>query len=103
MRITRPVAQSFALARDSNVHERTRARTQLQTSIYCTWLCRQTETGRQAERGGGGGRGVTVFYAQRERERDSERETQRERERESSKTLSYKDCSLGSVKNLFNN
>ena len=31
------------------------------------------------------------------------RSGERERERENSKTLFYKDCSLGSVKNLSNN
>ena len=34
------------------------------------------------------------------KKRRAEAEVQRERERENSKTLSYKDCSLGSVKNL---
>ena len=42
-----------------------------------------------------------------ERERGRERQRERERERERwnsiSKTLFYKDCSLGSVKNLSNN
>ena len=41
---------------------------------------------------------VCVCVCERERERDRERE--RETERENSNTLFYKDCSLGSVKNL---
>ena len=44
---------------------------------------------------------------ERERERERERDRERERERENSisnsKTLFYKDCSLGSFKNLSNN
>ena len=46
-----------------------------------------------------------VCVSQRERlEREGicDRQTVRERERENSKTLFYKDCSLGSVKNLSN-
>ena len=41
----------------------------------------------------------------RERGREGvvERERERERENSNSKTLFYKDCSLGSVKNLSNN
>ena len=39
----------------------------------------------------------------REREREREREKERERENSNSKTFFYKDCSLGSVKNLSNN
>ena len=39
----------------------------------------------------------------RERERERERETERDRENSNSENLFYKDCSLGSVKNLSNN
>ena len=35
--------------------------------------------------------------------REGERERERERERENLKILFFKDCSLGSVKNLSNN
>ena len=40
---------------------------------------------------------------ERDGERDRDREREREGERENSETLFYKDCSLGSVKNLSNN
>ena len=40
---------------------------------------------------------------QRDRDRETDRQTNRERENSNSKTLFYKDCSLGSVKNLTNN
>ena len=48
--------------------------------------------------------GSLDLQPERERERERERrERERERERENSNTLFYKDCSLGSVKNLSNN
>ena len=45
-----------------------------------------------------------LTHRQRDRETDNDRERQRDRDRENSnsKTSFYKDCSLGSVKNLFN-
>ena len=43
------------------------------------------------------------YYVKPERERETETERQRETETENSKTLFYKDCSLGAVKSLSNN
>ena len=43
------------------------------------------------------------IYIYREREKERERERERENSDSNSKTLFYKDCSLGSVKNLSNN
>ena len=49
----------------------------------------------------------TTTRSQKQQYRETERDRERERERENSnsnlKTLFYKDCSLGSVKNLSNN
>ena len=39
----------------------------------------------------------------RDRDRETERDRERQRQRENSKTLFYKECRLGSVKNLSNN
>ena len=124
---------SRSLLRVTRMCTSARARAHSYREVYIVHDCADGDReGRQGGRQKGGG-GGTVFYAQREgererererepqrereslREREREREPQRERERggerereslrerESSKTLSYEDFSLGSVKNLFNN
>ena len=61
---------------------------------------RERERGRERERE------MRVYiYIERETETDRQRQVGRQagRENSNSKTLFYKDCSLGSVKNLSNN
>ena len=67
-------------------------------------------TGQNVEMKGKGGEGTHTHTHTRGRARaraQEQRERERERERENSKsnakTLFYKDCSFGSVKNLSNN
>ena len=48
------------------------------------------------------GRGEESEGRERDTERGGQREGRRERENSNSKTLFYKDCSLGLVKNLSN-